>query len=352
MANRLNNIRNFGQKIWLDNISRELLQSNSLIKLITEDGVSGITSNPTIFHKAITSDKSYQKDIQKVKKEFINSDDRFEELVISDIKTACDIFYPIYRESNRDDGYVSFEVSPFLAYNYEKTVEQAIKLWKRINKPNLMIKVPATKEGIKALTEITKEGINVNITLIFSLDQVVNVWNAYIKGLEMRLKDGNSIEHVKAVASFFLSRIDNLIDNKLPENLQGKTAINLAKVAYLIYQETFSSAIFNKLKSYGAHPQYLLWASTGTKNPNYSDVMYVEELIGMETINTIPNETLLAFKNHGNASNSLTKNIGTAPKILEQIKNIINLEEVGNKLQQDGLLMFQDSYQKLLNIVE
>jgi transaldolase len=352
MASRLNNIRNFGQKIWLDNISRELLQSNSLIKLINEDGISGITSNPTIFYKAITSDKSYQKDLQKVKKEFINLDERFEELVISDIKTACDIFYPIYKESGKDDGYVSFEVSPFLAYNTEKTIQQAIKLWEQIKKPNLMIKVPATKEGIKALTEITKEGINVNITLIFSIDQVVNVWNAYIKGLELRLKDGKPIDHVKAVASFFLSRIDNVIDDKLPEQLKGKTAINLAKVAYLIYQETFSSPIFNKLKTYGAHPQYLLWASTGTKNPLYSDVLYVEELIGIETINTIPNETLLAFKDHGNASNNLTKNIDIASKILEQIKNIVNLEEIGNKLQQDGLIMFEDSYKKLLSIVE
>jgi transaldolase len=352
MVSRLHSIRNFGQKIWLDNISRQLLQSEELIKLITEDGISGITSNPSIFYKAITTDKSYQKDLDAIKHSTDDLENRLEQLSILDIKNACDMFYPIYKESQKDDGYVSFEVSPLLANNSDKTIEQGLKLWQTINKPNLMIKVPATTAGIKALTELTRQGINVNITLIFSLVQLVNVWQAYTKGLELRLQDGHKIDHIKAVASFFLSRIDSSIDDKLPQSLQGKTAINLAKAAYLIYQETFSSSLFNKLKKHGANPQNLLWASTGTKNPNYSDVMYIEELIGIDTINTIPSETLIAFKHHGNAKNTITKDIEIATKNLEEIKKIINLEELGNKLQQDGLDLFNDSYQKLLELMK
>ena len=249
MVSRLLTIKNFGQKIWLDSISRELINSSTFQKLINDDGIAGVTSNPTIFHKAIIHDKSYQHDLEKLKHSNLSAEDRYESLVIPDIKLACDLMLPIYNESNKEDGYVSFEVSPHLAHDANSTISQAKRLWQEINKPNLMIKVPATKAGLVALTELIYCGINVNITLLFSLDQVVATWKAYISGLQKRHKKQLPLENIKAVASFFLSRIDSAIDDKLPPELQGKTAINLAKTAYLIYQEVFSSSIFMPLKN-------------------------------------------------------------------------------------------------------
>jgi transaldolase len=323
MVSKIEMIKNFGQKIWLDSISRELVNSNLLNKLINEDGIAGITSNPTIFHKAILSDKRYQHDLEKLKNTNMDLEARYEALVIPDIKMACDIFLQTYNDTNKEDGYVSFEISPHLAHNTSATIETAKRIWDQINRPNLMIKIPATKSGIEALTELTYLGININITLIFSLDQAVDTWHAYINGLQRRYKNGLDLKHIKAVASFFLSRVDSAVDSKLPEELQGKCAINLAKTAYLIYQEIFSNPIFMTLKKSGAVGQYLLWASTGTKNPKYSDTLYVEELIGMETINTVPDETLNAFRDHGNVASRLTKDIEKAPKILEEIKKYV-----------------------------
>ena len=243
-------------------------------------------------------------------------------------------------------------MSPHLAHDTEGTIANAKRLWMEIDRPNLMIKIPATKAGCSALTELIYAGINVNITLLFSLDQVVNTWQAYIHGLQKRFKEKLPLEHIKAVASFFLSRIDSATDPKLPIELQGKTAINLAKTAYLIYQEIFSNVIFMPLKKAGAHSQYLLWASTGTKNLNYSDVMYIEELIGMETINTVPDTTLNAFRDHGQATSRLTKNIEKAPKIIDQIKKHIDMQQLGNQLQNDGLQAFQESFDDLIALMK
>ncbi|MFN8769244.1 MAG: transaldolase [Neisseriaceae bacterium] len=352
MASRLLAIKNFGQKIWLDYLSRELINSNGLQKLINDDGIAGITSNPTIFHKAISSDKSYQHDLEKLKSSNLNAEERYEALVLPDIKMACDIMLPLYNESNYEDGYISFEVSPHLANDAAETIKQAKRLWQEINRPNLMIKVPATEAGMIALTELIYSGININITLLFSLDQVVETWKAYISGLQKRHKEKLPLNKIKSVASFFLSRVDSIIDPQLPENLQGKTAINLAKTAYLIYQEVFSSSIFLPLKNAGAHNQYLLWASTGTKNPKYSDLLYIEELIGMETINTVPTATLQAFKDHGNARSQLTKDIEKAPKFIEEIKKYVNMTKIGKQLQLDGLKLFEQSYDELMNLVK
>lgn len=352
MISKILDIKNFGQKIWLDNLSRTLLNSNTFLKLINDEGLVGITSNPTIFHKAISQDKSYQHDLEKLKKSTLMPEQRYESLVLPDIKLACSMMLPIYHETNKEDGYVSFEVSPHLANNTEATINEAKRLWQEINSPNLMIKIPATEAGLLAFTELTYLGINVNITLLFSLNQVVSTWQAYIKGLQKRHKEQLPLEYIKAVASFFLSRIDTAADTKLPKDLQGKTAISIAKTAYLIYQEVFSSGLFMPLKQAGAKSQYLLWASTGTKNPNYSDVMYIEELIGMETINTVPDTTLNAFKDHGRASSKLTKDIEKAPKLLEQIKKNIDIEELGKQLQQDGLRLFEQSYDDLIKLVQ
>jgi transaldolase len=352
MPSKILAVKNFGQKIWLDNISREFLNSNQLQKLLNDDGISGITSNPAIFYKAIKTDESYRHDLEKVKTTNLTLEQRYEYLVLPDIKLACDFMLPIYKSSNAEDGYVSFEVSPHLANNAEATINQALRLWQEINRPNLMIKVPATKAGLIALSELTYRGINVNITLLFSIDQVVETWKAYINGLQKRHKDGLPLNQITSVASFFLSRIDSAVDSKLPKELQGKTAINLAKTAYLIYQEIFSSSLFLPLKKAGAKNQHLLWASTATKNPDYSDTMYIDELIGMETINTVPDSTLHAFREHGQPQSRLTRNIDKAPKIIEQIKYLVDLDSLGKQLQLDGLKLFEEAYDNLLELVK
>jgi len=352
MPSKILAVKNFGQKIWLDNISRQLLNSNQLQRLINDDGISGITSNPAIFYKAIQTDESYRHDLDKIKSSNLSAEERYEYLVLPDIKLACDFMLPTYNNSGGEDGYVSFEVSPYLANNTEATVNEALRLWQEINRANLMIKIPATKAGLLALTELIYRGVNVNITLLFSLDQVVETWKAYINGLQKRQKESLPLNHITAVASFFLSRIDSAVDNKLPAELQGKTAINLAKTAYLIYQEMFSSSVFLPLKKAGAKNQYLLWASTATKNPNYADTMYVDELIGMETINTVPDATLQAFRDHGQPESRLTRNIDKAPKFIEQIKPVVDLNTLGNQLQLDGLKLFEQAYTSLLELVK
>lgn len=352
MENRIAKIKDFGQKIWIDNISRELIRSHELEKLVNEDGIAGVTSNPTIFHKAISQDKYYQDDLTQVKSSQLSPEERYEHLVIPDIQAACDLLLPLYISSEYEDGYVSFEVSPLLANNARATVENAKRLWQQIHRPNLMIKIPATPNGIMALEQLIFEGINVNITLLFTLNQVIATWKAYIKGLRRRYNSNLPLNTIKAVASFFLSRIDSAVDDKLPENLRGLTAINVAKMAYLAYTETFSSELFGQLKKAGAKEQYLLWASTGTKNPKYSDVMYVEELIGKQTINTVPDNTLNAFRSHGEAKSSLTHNINQAPVIITEIQQFVNLDDVGEKLQLDGLSSFTDSFNSLLELVK
>ncbi len=352
MTTKIFEIKKLGQKIWLDNLTRELIISGKLNKMIENDGLCGITSNPTIFHKAFENDPNYKEDLQKIKLEPLDFEYRYESLVIPDIQSACDIFMPMYNSSNKEDGYVSFELSPYLAHNTEGSILNAKRLWKTIAKENLMIKIPATSEGIKAFEVLISEGINVNITLLFSLPQVINTWNSYIRGLTTRYNKGLPLDSIKAVASFFLSRIDNAIDAKLPANLQGKAAISLAKTAYSKYLEIFGKE-FKKLKDAGARPQYLLWASTGTKNPDYSDVLYIEELIGPQTINTVPYDTLVAFNDHGNSRITLTRNLEEAQYALEQVKiNDINMESLGQSLQVDGLKIFTQSFDKLINLMK
>jgi len=353
MTSKIAAIKQYGQKIWLDNISRELLNSGSLAKLIEEDQIAGLTSNPAIFFKAISSDPRYQDELKQLKALDLTPLQRYEQIATADIKKACSLMASLYNSSNKEDGYVSLEVSPHLAKDANGTVKSALELWNTVNQPNLMIKVPATLEGIEAFEQLVILGINVNITLLFSLKQVNLVWDAYIRGLEKRANENLPVTDIKTVASFFLSRVDSAIDDKLPQHLQGKVAINLAKCAYLDYQKIFHGERFSKLKAKGAKGQYLLWASTGTKNKAYSDVLYVEELIGQETINTVPDATLDAFRDHGVAANRLTEKIDSAPSVLADAeKSGINLEELGNKLQVDGLKLFDDAFNQLLELVK
>ncbi len=354
---KLAEIKQYGQKVWLDNLSRELLQSGQLSKLIQEDNIAGVTSNPSIFHKAIANDKLYTNDLQRVKNSDLTPEARYEELVIPDIKQACDIMLPQYQSSNKEDGYVSFELAPYLANDLDGTVNNAKRLWKLIDRPNLMIKIPATKAGLLALTELISFGININITLLFSLEQVYDTWDAYIAGLNKRLEKGLSVDNIKSVASLFLSRVDSAIDQQLPDNLQGFTAITIAKKAYIEYQKLFNGDKFAKLKNAGAKGQYLLWASTGTKNPKYSDLLYVEPLIGKETINTMPDATMNAFRDHGKFDAVLqdcSEETEIASKtILADIRaHGVNLKNLGKKLQQDGLKLFEDSFNQLIDLVK
>ena len=254
--NRLQAIRPYGQRIWLDNLSRELLISGELARLIKQDGIAGVTSNPTIFHKAISSDTRYRDDLAALQARGMGAEKTYEELVIPDVRTACDMMLPAYQHSQADDGYVSLEVSPLLANDTEGTLQSARHLWQSVGRPNLMVKIPATAAGIKAFGVLTREGINVNITLLFSLKQVEAVWDAYIAALSARLADGHALGHVKAVASFFLSRVDSLLDPQLPPALQGKVAIALAKTAYARYLERFHGPEFAELHQAGAHDMY------------------------------------------------------------------------------------------------
>ena len=348
--NRLQAIRPFGQRIWLDNLSRELLASGELARLLQEDGIAGVTSNPAIFHKAISTDPRYREELAQLKTNpALSAEQRYETLVIADIQAACDLNLPQYRATAGDDGYVSLEVSPALSRDEAGTLAAARRLWAAIDRPNAMIKIPATAEGIAAFRQLTAEGINVNITLLFSLRQVEAVWDAYIAGLTARHAAGQPLGHIKAVASFFLSRVDSLLDAQLPAGLQGKVAVALSRVAYQRYLERFHGVEFAALKAAGARAQFLLWASTGTKNKAYSDVLYVESLIGDETVNTVPDATLALFRDHGNAAATLTQDVAAAQATLAAAAAAgVDFDAVGEKLQQDGLVLFEQAFAELL----
>jgi transaldolase len=347
--NRLQSIRPYGQRIWLDNLSRELIASGTLSRLIEQDGIAGVTSNPTIFHKAISQDDRYRADLACQKAAGLDAEAVYEALVIPDIQAACELFLPMYQASSGDDGYVSLEVSPFLAHDAAGTIAAARRLWAEVDRPNLMIKVPATNEGINAFEKLTSLGININVTLIFSLLQVFHVFQAYNRGLKRFSDSGGDACKVRSVASLFLSRIDTHVD-KLPnldESLKGKTGVALAKIAYQRFLD-----LFHGEHPRIGHPQKLLWASTGTKNPAYSDLLYVEPLIGRETINTLPEATLDAFLDHGKAEDTLESGVEEAKAhfiALEQCG--IDMERVSGTLFEEGLKAFDDAYSDLLSMV-
>lgn len=354
--NPLNEIRQLDQSIWLDLLDREIMNSGKLQNLIDNDDLRGLTSNPSIFQKAISGSEDYDADILKLSKETDNNPAIFLDLAIADIQRAADLFKPVYDKTGGKDGFVSLEVSPFLARDTDGTIEQARDLWKRVDRKNVMIKIPGTKEGLTAIRECLREGININVTLLFGLPRYKEITEAYMGGLEDRLKDGNSIENISSVASFFLSRIDVMVDPLLEEkgaqNLKSKVAIASAKKAYQIYLEMIASDRFKKLEEQGAQRQRVLWASTSTKDPALSDVLYVESLIGKDTINTLPLETIDAFRDHGKAAETLTTNLDEADRILAEVQEKgIDMDEITQKLENEGIEKFNEAYEKLLKSI-
>lgn len=349
-------IKRFGQSIWLDNLSRTLLRENGLRDYIEQDGISGVTSNPAIFQKAIADSPYYKDELAKFKGSKLSLEQRFEALAVPDVQAACDLLRPVWEQTEGDDGYVSLEVSPRLAYDEPGTVAAAERLHALVDRPNVLIKVPATPQGTLAFETLAARGISINVTLIFSLLHHMEVARAYIRGLSRWVEAGGDPRRVKSVASVFLSRVDTMADKKLealgtPEalGLRGKSAVAMAKVAYDRYKEVFHGAEFAALRAAGARPQYLLWASTGTKNPAYSDVLYVEPLIGPETINTVPDATLGFFRDHGKASASLEADADQALRDYVTLEHIgINMRNVGNDLQVEGVKLFQEAFDKLL----
>jgi transaldolase len=347
----------FKQSIWLDFIDREIMRSGKLQKLIDEDGIRGVTSNPAIFAQAINASSDYDNDILNNKSSESDPEEIFFRLAIKDIQDAADLFAPLYNEEvDGADGYVSLEVSPLLALDEENTVAQARMLWEKVDRKNLMVKIPGTLPCLPAIRTAISEGVNINVTLIFGLQRYEAIANAYISGLEDRLAAGKEINRVASVASFFLSRIDLLVDPLLEEkglhDLKGQAAIASAKAAYALYRQIFSGKRWQKLADAGAKPQRLLWASTGNKNPDYRDTRYVEELIGPDTVNTVPLPTIDAFRDHGEPDARLEKDPDQALSALNAISHAgINMEEIAIQLEQEGIEKFEAPYKKLLNSI-
>ena len=362
-TNPLKGLLEYGQSPWMDNIRRDLLTGGGLKKLIEEDGLRGQTSNPSIFEKAITGSQLYADILNAPEAKSLNAKGLYEKIAIRDVQDACDIFKPVYASSKKRDGYVSLEVSPFLAKDANGTLEEARRLWKSVGRENLMVKVPATPECIPVIRQLLEDGININITLLFAQSEYEKVAEAYIAALEARAAKGLEIAQIASVASFFVSRIDTLIDAKLDEklqkasgndtalleNLHGKVAIANAKLTYKKYQELFSGPRWKALADKGAQTQRLLWASTSTKNPKYRDVLYVEELIGKDTVDTIPPATFDAFRDHGRLRNSLTEDLPGAAAVMANLEKAgISMNEVTEKLLQDGVKLFADAFTQLL----
>jgi transaldolase len=354
--NRLQALHDAGVSIWLDTLSRELLDSGEFARLIADCAVTGATSNPTIFAKAITGSDSYDAQLRDAVAEGAqNAQELFFALALEDIRRAADLLRPVYDASDGRDGFVSFECTPDLADDTQATIAQATELWERIDRPNTMIKVPATEAGIPAIKKLTARGINVNITLLFSLVRYEQVIDAYVAGLAQRLEAGERVDAISSVASFFVSRVDAKADPLLPagSDLRGRVAIANAHRAYTRYRERFRDDRWARLHQAGARPQRPLWASTGTKDPGYSDVLYVEELIAPDVINTMPEATLRAFADHGNVGRALSVDSEAAAEILRRAEDAgIALGAITASLEREGVRSFCDSYSDLLRCIE
>ena len=355
--NKVKSIHDLGQSIWLDFFDRELMNSGKLQQLIDEDGLAGITSNPSIFEKAVDSSSDYDEDIRQLASEGKSNEEIFFGFAVNDIQRAADILKPVFDKAKGTDGFVSLEVSPHLANDTQGTISQARQLWKAVNRQNVMIKIPGTREGLKAIRQCISEGININVTLLFGLPRYREVTDAYISGLEDREKNNQPIDHIASVASFFLSRIDVMLDPVLKEKkldkLVGEIAIDSAKEAYHIFKEVFFSERFRELEKKGAKIQKVLWASTSTKDPSFSDVKYVEGLIGKDTINTITIETLEAFRDHGRAASHLEDGLTKAGVILTQMKKKgIDIDIIAQELEDEGIRKFDQAYDEILEAVK
>ena len=363
-TNPIKALNDYGQSPWMDYIRRDLLTGGGLKKMIDQDGLRGQTSNPTIFEKAITGGQFYSDITDSPEAKKLDAKGVYEKIAIRDVQDATDIFKGVYAETKRRDGYVSLEVSPLLANDTQKTIDEARRLWKSVNRENVMIKVPATPEGIPAIRQLLEDGININITLLFAQSAYEQVAEAYLSALEARVKKGQDVSHIASVASFFVSRIDTLIDNDIEQKLktekdaskkallqsiEGKVAIANAKLTYKKYQELFGGARWQALAAKGAQTQRLLWASTSTKNTKYRDVLYVEELIGADTVDTIPPATFDAFRDHGKLRKSLTENVDAAAKTMSDLEKAgISMKQVTDKLLADGVKLFSEAFKQLL----
>jgi transaldolase len=358
--NPLIELQVYGQSFWYDNIRRKFLVDGTIQTLITEDGLRGMTANPSIFEKAIGDSDDYNEQIRQLCSAGADTNTIYESLVLSDIRAACDLFAPLYRETQGGDGYVSLEVSPELAGDTEGTMVEARRFFAAVGRPNVMIKVPATPEGIPAIEQLISEGININITLMFSMAHYEAVAHAYLQGLIRLLENGGDPRQVASVASFFVSRVDSAVDKKLAalddpaaEALMGKAAIANSKLVYQRFKEIFHGAEFEGLRTAGAPVQRLLWASTSTKNPAYPDTMYVDELIGSQTINTMPPQTIEAFRDHGRVANTLEKDLDQAQLVMDHLEELgIDMSEVTEQLQEEGVVAFAKSFQSLREAIE
>jgi transaldolase len=360
--NPLVRLHEYGQSIWLDLLSRNLIRSGALQKLIETDAVTGVTSNPAIFEKAIGHSADYDNDIRKLSEAGKSAAQIYQEIAIGDIQEAAGLLHPVFLRTNGDDGYVSLEVSPLLAHDTAATINEAHQLWQTVDRPNVMIKIPSTREGLPAITECIAGGINVNITLLFGLPRYREVANAFIQGVEERARRGADIHGVRSVASFFLSRIDTLIDHELDERsrsnaafmetargIRGEVAIASARLAYQIYKEVFSSKRFQALERKGARKQWLLWGSTSTKAKEYSDVKYVEALIGPETVNTMPLETVDAYRDHGSPEPRLERDLDRAREVMARLASAgMDIDAITQKLEDDGVEKFVQPFGNLM----
>lgn len=362
---RISQLHQLGQSIWLDFIERSMIQSGKLQALV-DDGVSGVTSNPTIFQQAIVKSDAYNDDLRRLAAKSLTPKAIFEGLAIADIQAAADVMRPVYDANQGHDGFVSLEVAPDLAFDTAATIAEARRLHAAVARPNLMVKVPATLAGVPAIRQLIADGININVTLIFSLERYAAVKEAFIAGLENRLAAGKPIDRIASVASFFVSRVDVNIDSQLdklaaqqPDRaafyklLQGKAAVANAKLAYAQFQQVFAGARWERLAAAGARVQRPLWASTSTKNPAYPDLIYVEPLIGAHTVNTMPPQTLEALKDHGKVALTVTQDVDAARQALADLAGVgIDMDAVTAELEQDGVKKFADSFVNLLKVIE
>jgi len=354
---KLKEVQRLGQSIWLDFIQRGLITSGQLKQLV-DDGVSGMTSNPTIFHKAVTQGQDYDEAIKSILKSDASAGimDIYDRLTVEDIRMAADVFRPVYTASDGMNGLVSLEPAPALAYDTEGTIAEVRRLWRLVDRPNLMIKVPSTPPGIPAIEQLISEGININITLMFSMAHYEAVARAYLQGIARCSNPGQ----ITSVASFFVSRVDTYVDRELEKigteealSLLGKAAVANSKLVYRRFKEVFSGEEFNRQRARGARIQRVLWGSTSTKNPDYSDVKYVDELMGPDTINTLPKEAIDLFLDHGEVKDTLNERIAEAEQVLNDLKKVgVDLDAITEQLQVDGVKAFGDSFDQLLTALE
>jgi transaldolase len=352
----LHKLSDAGVSVWIDYLSRDLIQNGELERMMRDDAVVGVTSNPTIFQKAISSGSAYDEQLQKLLKETDDPKELFVALASKDVSDACDLLRSVWDEGGGKDGYVSIEVDPTLAYDTEETVDQATRFHEEIDRPNLFVKIPATKPGLPAIEDMIARGKSINVTLIFSLKRYAEVAEAYIRGLERLVAGGGDPSQVASVASFFVSRVDTEADKRLDrigghDDLKGKLAIANAKLAYARYKELFSGERWEFLAGHGAAPQRCLWASTSTKNPDYRDVMYVEELIGENTVNTMPQETIEAFQDHGKVEpGTVERDLDDAHALFESLAEAgVDYDDVTETLEREGVEKFADSFKELLD---